>query len=322
MKLCQTCGRTYTDETLRFCLEDGTPLGADAQGGGGVPDPEATLVREPRPANRSGQPPNEVLNRHTAETLAAPVSAQTAPPPFPLAQSATTTTTTIAQDSASVPNRRRTAIILVVAAVCAILLVSLGGLFTYIYLKRMNDEHARVADSQENRPANIATTQNSSSNNNSSRLANNGNSRPTPTAVSPTPVQPPVDAAGVAGQVSSALNGWAAATSARDIDAHMNYYADTLDTYYNAKNISASRVRADRERAFSTYSSMKVQLSNIKVTPDASGQRATATLDKSWNFEGDKVSTGSVQQLITLEKTQGRWRITGERDLQVYYVSH
>ena len=26
MKRCPTCNRTYTDETLRFCLEDGTPL--------------------------------------------------------------------------------------------------------------------------------------------------------------------------------------------------------------------------------------------------------------------------------------------------------
>ena len=30
MKRCPTCSRTYTDETLRFCLEDGTPLAAEA----------------------------------------------------------------------------------------------------------------------------------------------------------------------------------------------------------------------------------------------------------------------------------------------------
>jgi hypothetical protein len=30
MKRCPTCSRTYTDDTLRFCLEDGTPLAAEA----------------------------------------------------------------------------------------------------------------------------------------------------------------------------------------------------------------------------------------------------------------------------------------------------
>ncbi len=40
MKRCPTCNRTYTDTSLNFCLEDGTPLVADA---GRTPDPHATL---------------------------------------------------------------------------------------------------------------------------------------------------------------------------------------------------------------------------------------------------------------------------------------
>jgi ketosteroid isomerase-like protein len=147
------------------------------------------------------------------------------------------------------------------------------------------------------------------------------NTRPSPSpSLAATPV--PVDAAAVATQVTSALNGWAAATTARDIDRHMSYYAENLETYYNAKGVSSARVRSDRERAFNIYSSMDVQLSNIRVTPDPSGQRATATFDKTWTFEGDKYSNGSVQQLVTLAKVGGRWRITGEKDLQVYYVNH
>src|SRR2546428_11220132 len=31
MKSCPVCNRTYTDETLRFCLEDGTPLVSQEQ---------------------------------------------------------------------------------------------------------------------------------------------------------------------------------------------------------------------------------------------------------------------------------------------------
>ena len=40
MKLCPTCNRTYTDASLNFCLEDGTPLTTDA---GRMPDPHATI---------------------------------------------------------------------------------------------------------------------------------------------------------------------------------------------------------------------------------------------------------------------------------------
>ncbi|HEY0006796.1 MAG TPA: TonB family protein [Pyrinomonadaceae bacterium] len=41
MKLCPTCQRTYTDDSMKFCLEDGTPL-ADAPSG--RTEPAATLI--------------------------------------------------------------------------------------------------------------------------------------------------------------------------------------------------------------------------------------------------------------------------------------
>jgi len=108
----------------------------------------------------------------------------------------------------------------------------------------------------------------------------------------------------------------------RDLDAHMSYYADTLDTYYMKSQVSASVVRADRAQAYSTYSSLDIDLSNVEITPDSTGERATAIFDKTWDFEGDEKSTsGSVQQKLWLAKIGGRWRITGEKDLQVYYVN-
>jgi ketosteroid isomerase-like protein len=324
MKRCPTCNRTYTDETLRFCLEDGAALVRDVEGF--VPDPEATVVREAShgPRDVLGPPPTELLGQRGAKTIAVANSGLTAPTARP-------TETYGERERAPVPKPRSTAMVVIVSVVCTILLLSLGALGVFLYLKNRGDaEQARAGNTEVNRPANNANTQSSGNNTQSNTQNNaqngnrtnvNGNSRSTPTPA-PSPTAAPVDVAAVAGQVTSALNGWAAATTARDINAHMNYYADTLDTYYNAKNVGSSRVRTDRARAFNTYSSMDVQLSNIRVTPDPSGQRATATFDKTWTFEGDKYSNGSVQQLVTLAKTGGRWRITGEKDLQVYYVNH
>src|ERR1700675_2401544 len=41
MKRCPTCNRTFTDQTLSFCTEDGTPL---VQSEAPSQDPEATIV--------------------------------------------------------------------------------------------------------------------------------------------------------------------------------------------------------------------------------------------------------------------------------------
>lgn len=56
MKRCPTCNRTYTDDALSFCLDDGAPL---LSVGGDAPqpfDPNATLAY-PTPRETSPQPP-------------------------------------------------------------------------------------------------------------------------------------------------------------------------------------------------------------------------------------------------------------------------
>jgi ketosteroid isomerase-like protein len=131
------------------------------------------------------------------------------------------------------------------------------------------------------------------------------------------------DPAAVRREVASVVQGWAASLRGRDLDAHMGYYADTLDTYYAKQNAPASQVRSDRSRAFALYNKMDVTISNLQIAPDPAGGRATATFDKSWDFESDtRHATGSVRQQLTLTNVGGRWLITGEKELQVYYTNN
>jgi len=76
MKRCPTCNRTYTDPSLNFCLEDGTPLASDAPSG---PDPNAT-IRYPPPRDTSEPPPTEI---YRPESVVAATPRQTVPPPPP-----------------------------------------------------------------------------------------------------------------------------------------------------------------------------------------------------------------------------------------------
>jgi serine/threonine protein kinase len=146
--------------------------------------------------------------------------------------------------------------------------------------------------------------------------------QPTVERPRPEPVERPVvNASTVEQGVRASLEGWVAATRDHDFETHMSFYADTLSFYYTHSNVSIATVRANRVRAFTRYTKLDVQLSNVVVTPNPSGMSASATFDKTWSFEGDKTSSGSVRQMVLLENVGGRWLITGEKDLQVYYVN-
>src|ERR1044071_7721822 len=71
MKRCPTCNRTYTDTSLNFCLEDGTPLATD-------PDLNAT-IRYPGSRDTAEPPPTEIY--HPPPPVVSP--RQTTPPPPP-----------------------------------------------------------------------------------------------------------------------------------------------------------------------------------------------------------------------------------------------
>jgi len=131
---------------------------------------------------------------------------------------------------------------------------------------------------------------------------------------------PAADVAEVSKDVGDALKGWVESTRERDLQAHMSYYADRLETFYKKQNVPAAQVRADRQQAFVRYDDIDVKISNVDVVPDPTGTRATVAFDKTWEFDSpDKNTKGSVRQQLTFVRAGGRWLINGERDLQVYY---
>jgi serine/threonine-protein kinase len=130
---------------------------------------------------------------------------------------------------------------------------------------------------------------------------------------------PAVDTAKVGKEVGEALKSWADSIRERNLNEQSDAYADTLEVFYKKTNVPSSQVLAERARAFTSYDSMDVKIDNVEVEPDASGRRATATFDKSWEFRSDsKTATGRVRQQLTFVKQGDRWLIAAERDLQVY----
>jgi ketosteroid isomerase-like protein len=312
MKHCPNCQTTYTDDTLRFCLQDGTPLAETADANTDMQtvsfDDTETLV--------SRKPPQQVVRINVPETerqdweqttsqsqnWERAEQPQIAAPPVAVKKSNTTS---------------------VVLATVLGMLVFFGivGAGAWFLLQSRKNNHAAVNVS-------IATPTRAPVSNSANIQISNANldaniekPSPSPTATPlPKPTLKPQEAKAITNDVKEAVDEWKAAAENLDLDENLNQYADTVD-YYNAGRVNQARVRDDKQRAFEQYDSINFKISNLKVTPDASGDKATVVFDKEWNFEGaEKYSAGKVQQQLTLGKIGGRWLITGEKDLKIYYV--
>ena len=82
MKRCPTCNRSFEDESLSFCLDDGTPLIADS---GGRADSQATLVSPapvvpPRESNNP-VPPTQIYPQLPGKATVNVSGFNAAPPP-------------------------------------------------------------------------------------------------------------------------------------------------------------------------------------------------------------------------------------------------
>ncbi|HSE98458.1 MAG TPA: serine/threonine-protein kinase, partial [Blastocatellia bacterium] len=150
-------------------------------------------------------------------------------------------------------------------------------------------------------------------------------SPPSPSATRPPETSPSdtvetVDPGRATREIETALHHWAASLEERNLRAHMDSYAPNLHRYYLRRGVSRVYVQADRAQALTKYSDISFRFSNMDIKVDPSGRRAVATFDKEWDFRGAQNSSGSVREMVWLEKAGGRWRITGERDLRVHYA--
>ncbi len=293
MKHCPNCQTNYADDTLQFCLQDGTPL-----------------------VEVSDQSAPTVAFDTESETIVSPK--QVEPIRFDLPSSYQTNQTNWETSQPVVierePKKSNTAAIVLLTVLGTILLLGIGGIGAWFYLK---NNRTAVAVNVNTAPPNRQTNVNSAANNQNSN-ANLASPSPTvtPTAV---PTLDPKQTKQINEDVKNVVDDWKSASENLDLEAHLSQYADTVD-YYQGGRVGIAKVRADKQKAYAAYNSIDINISNVKITPDASGERATALFDKEWTFEGqDRYSAGKVQQQLMLNKINGRWLITGEKDLKVYY---
>lgn len=281
MKICPFCQTTYTDNTLQYCLQDGNLL-ADYNKTQDWSEPETVI--SPR-----------------RETI-------------PVNRPSETNTTRITQISEEEPKSGSFKVILL-TMLGMLVLFGLGGLGAWMYWRNSGGKEVAV-----NINANSATPKPSPTK--TATPTPSPTSTPTP---SPTPKPQPTITAeeteAVKSDIEQVINRWKSSSEDFDLEDHLSNYADTVD-YYRGGKVSLGKVREDKEKVYNMYHTVSVNISNAEITPDPSGEKATAVFDKEWNFENDeKSNSGKVRQQLQFVKSGGKWKISGEKDLKVYYVN-
>jgi serine/threonine protein kinase/ketosteroid isomerase-like protein len=118
-------------------------------------------------------------------------------------------------------------------------------------------------------------------------------------------------------ELRTALGEWVAATNARDINKLISFYAPLLTTFYTKHDVSQSAVRVEKGRLLSQIDSADVRTTAPATHFSTDGLSATMRFRKSWNFTGAQAQSGEVVQELSWKKIDSRWKIVGERDVEV-----
>lgn len=310
MKICPHCQNTYTDDSLQYCLQDGTPLN-------NYKPSEAPTSVWTSEAN------NEAETLVKPRQPAASYETQKSMPP----QNWQTSRETVFATETAEPEKSNTLKIVLLTLLGMVVLLAVGGVAGFIMWK--NSRNQEVAVNVNAKPVNTKTpvtnkTVNANSDDNANvntNLNTNTNVNSNASTPTPKPTLNPEQIAQTKQDVSNVIDDWKSSYESLDLEYAMSYYADTVD-YYTTGKVGIGRVRADKQRAFDAYDTINFNISNLTVTPDATGDKATAVFDKEWQFENsEKTNSGKVQQQMQLVKTGGKWKIVGEKDLKVYYIN-
>lgn len=292
MKQCPSCQSQYTDDTLQFCLQDGSPL--------------QSVLGSQTPTVAFGEQQTVVSNRQSNQINTPRETQPTNWKPSQFSSSA---------DFQSSAKKSNTTAAVFLTAFLMLLFFSFVGIGGWLYFKGATpDENGNLLLANRAGNTDLAKSTPLAT---GTPLTSSSNTTATKPSVATTPA--PIDKELIKKDVSQKVYSWKSAAESLNLDSYMSNYASTVD-YYNKKGASISTVRNDKQRAFTSYDSIKITLSNMSVTPDASGENATAVFDKEWVFEGAKYSAGKVRTQLQLKKINGQWLITGERDLKVYYT--
>lgn len=297
MKYCPNCRNQYVDDTLRFCLQDGTVL-HDA-----VETKQSTIdtVAFSDPLTASSILKTEDLNLYAPKSDA--VKTRAWKPDAP--KSALRQTSKPAKSSSLAKT-----FLVSFGALFALAAAGLGGWFYF------NNQNKPV---QIVKSADAATPENLPANNSSSKVILDDLSAPTNSNSELPPNSGSEDAKK---EVAAAIELWKKATESRKLPDYLSRYAEKVD-YFDKSGAGAPEIRTEAQKMFDAYSEIEITLTNVRVAVDAGGTQATAVFDKEWSYETpNDLLEGKAHTKLRFQKNGADWKITSEKYQKIYYMEN
>ena len=285
MKYCPACSSQYSDDTLSFCLQDGTPL----EGGAKQSTIDTVAFTNPETVEKLYK---------TDDFAAAPAGKTQKFQPYP--------------KRPQMPAQKRRFPIVLAVAVPLFLFAAAAGVGGWVYLQSYENE------------ANSRNEFGSPDAGNSAANAIAHPETTVREAVNATNVSDglPSDAETVKSEINDFLNAWKASAESRNLAEHVSKYADKVD-YLDTPRASIAVVRGETKKIFDAYEEIEIELSNVKIAAEANGNSATALFDKEWSYEsGSNLVDGKAHTKLRFQKIDGQWKIVGEKFQKVYYIEN
>ena len=256
MKICPHCQNTYTDDSLQYCLQDGTPLN-DYK-----PGEAATAVW-------NSETNNEAETLVKPRQPAAGYETQKSMPQQNWQPSQETVFTT----ESSEPEKSNTLKIVLLTLLGMVVLLAIGGVGGFILWKNsrrdaainVNTKPVNAKTPVANKTVNANSDDNTNLNVNSNVNANtntNTNLNTNTATPTPKPTLNPEQAGQIKEDVGNVIDDWKSSYESLDLEYAMSYYADTVD-YNNTRKIGISRIRANKKHSLNAYDTIKLKISNV-----------------------------------------------------------
>ena len=287
MKSCPKCSNQYSDPTLSFCLQDGTPLVAQKQS--------------------SVDTVSFNLNPVTSEKIF-PTQEIAAAPQF---QTEARQTYEFRPQPVVMPRRKSRAGLIAASILIPIFLIvaviGTAGL-VFINSRQHQAEEKKAVDVTDEKIEKTKATDTSTS----YPGIDPKSARPDSAESGPTNVD------GVRKEITAIVNAWKDAAENRKASEYSAMYGEKVD-YFDKQGVAQSEVRAEIQKVFDEYNEIDLEITNLEVAVDAAGDAATAVFDKEWSYEAKpKLTEGKAHTKLHFRKVGTAWKIVAEEYLKIY----
>lgn len=281
MKYCPSCLNQYTDLTLKFCLQDGTPLSA-------MPEKKQSTI--------------------DTVAFSQPVTAASFLPTsdFRVEQPPQNRTQQNIRPETVRQAKRSNRALIALAVIIPVITLSVAGVASGWYL--LKDRLAVMAEQQE-QPAEDDRIQSTSV-----------QATPAvPETIKANDPPASTDAEVVKAEIADLVERWKDLTEGHNAEKLSQMYGEKVD-YLGKAGTSNAQIRSILQKTFDEFSEIDVVITNISIAVDAEGTAATALFDNEWDYEASpKLSSGKAHTKLHFQRAGSEWKIVSERQLKIYY---